>query len=150
MRSEKGEIDNENYPDVINNFDGVCYVVIQMIKKYLDQHSPDQSDQFEHAFRQKYIENVEHFYSSDTTDYLKLKRLVTQLIPSLKIILPSKKDFNDFYALVVPIFNTWLENARQQIKSQRNKQNVVLKTETPDIKYYCRICKEMVPIPEEK
>ena len=146
----KIEMEYENYPSVIINVEGVRYVIIQTINKYLDSHYPSNSNQLETEFRQKYIETLEKLYNIDDTDYLKLKRLITQLIPSLKIILTSKEDFNDIYGLVVPIFNTWLENARQQVKSQINKQNIVLKGEIPEIKYYCRFCKEQFPIPEDQ
>ena len=96
-----------------------------------------------------YQTRVEYHQREDTTDYLKLRRLIVEFRPALEFILDPGPECSQIIDWMSSTFETILGGAKRQLTGELKRSGLGGLTH-PEMKYHCMICDENFDIPEEE
>ena len=119
------------------------------IDKLIENLFPTNFNQLKKKFRLVYETRIEFHQKEDITDYLKLRRLITEFKPSLEFILDPGPECGQIIDWMSSTFEVLLGGAKRQLTGEL-KRSSIGGLSKPGIKYFCKICNEFFDIPKDE
>ena len=138
-----------SYKEITLDFEQNVTNITFTVNKLLENLFPTTFEQLQKNFNTIYQTRLEFHQKDDFTDYLKLRRLITEFKPSLEYVLEPGPECDQIIDWMTQTFDSILGGAKRQLTGELKRSGIGGIT-TPTLKYYCTVCKEIFDIPEGK
>ena len=138
-----------SYKEISLNIDQNIKNITFIVNKLIENIFPNNFETLIKNFSTIYQTSVNYHEKEDITDYLKLRRLITEFKPSLEYILESGPECDQIVNWMTQTFDVILGGAKRQLTGELSRAGNGGLTK-PQIKYYCAVCQELFDIPEEE
>ncbi|MHA2366546.1 MAG: ethanolamine ammonia-lyase reactivating factor EutA [Candidatus Hodarchaeales archaeon] len=132
--------------DINQNIKNVVFIVSKLIEKLF----PVDSEEIKEGFNVQYTTRIDYHKSEDSTDYLKLRRLITEFKPSLENVIEPGSEISQISEIMLKSFGAILGGARRQLTGELKRAGIGELHSKPIFKYFCAICEDCFDIPYEE
>ena len=139
-----------SYHEIKIDIEQIIKNTIFLVSKLVEKLFSENFEEKINNFKYQYETRIAYHKSEDNTDYLRLRRLITEFQPSLANVIEQGYEFDQISGFLINSFETTLGGAKRQITGELKRSGVSGFEPEPEIRYFCSICKNYFEIPVEK